>query len=97
MGEGGVVRATKMYTCMTLSMNNLIKMQKRILSRIRQCIGSIGAGLSEDSEVILCLLILTHWKKNEPANCRVGRQGRILKPGDRGEGVKCLLQKKRVP
>lgn len=88
-GRGCESNQDALHTCMTFSTNNLIKMQKRFLSRKRQCIGSIDAGLYEDSGHSLLIDI----EKNEPANRRVRRQGKILKSDDRGIWSGCCRRK----
>lgn len=64
-----------LHTCMTLSMNNLIKMQKRFLSRKRQRIGSTDAGLSEDSGHSLLIDIHSLEKMSQPAAESEGKEG----------------------
>ena len=65
-GRGCESSQDALHTCMTLSTNNLTKMQKRFLSRKRQCIDSADAGLSEDSGHSLLIDICSLEKMSQP-------------------------------
>lgn len=74
-GRGCESSQDALHTCMTLSTNNLIKMQKRFLSRKWQCIGSTDTGLSEDSGHSLLIDIHSLEKMSQPMAESEGKEG----------------------